>query len=145
MPSGNQQSIIVSGALCRLYVNNTVYKVAQSVSIELDNGTSPRYGINSPDPQELVSTQRSVRGSVKQIRVKQSGGLQGSNALPLFSDLAAGNYVSLRLEDRSTGETLWSLPKARIGKITESVQTKGLYLISFDFVGILLYYPLDLS
>lgn len=140
-----QQSLLVTGALCRLYLNNKIFTVTQSISIELDQGTYPVYGINSPDAQELATGQRSIRGTVKGVRVKQSGGLQGSNAIPLFSDLAAGSMISLRLEDRSTNETLFSIPKCRIVRITESVQAKGLYLISFDFVGILLHYPLDLS
>lgn len=141
----NLNSLIVTAPLCRLWVNNKIYPVTQSVSIELDQGTYPIYGINSPDPQELATGQRSVKGSVKGVRIKNSGGLQGVNLIPLFSDLAAGNYVSLRLENRADGETIWSIPKARVGKISESVQTKGIYLISFDFTGMLLYYPLDLA
>lgn len=141
-----QQSLIVSGALVRLYINNKVFSVAQSVSIARQTGEYEIYGINSPDPQEIAGGgQRSVRGSCKGVRVKNSGGLQGSNATPLFSDGAASNYISLRLEDRSTGETIWSLPKAKISNISESVAIKGIYQISFDFTGQLLFWPLDLS
>lgn len=141
-----QQSLITTGALCRLYVNNTAYSVAQSVSLEYDTGEYSIYGINSPDPQEIAGGgQNSVRGSVRGVRVKQSGGVQGSGLRPLFSDRAASNYVSLRLENRQTGETLWSIPKAKVSKVSETVQTKGLYLVSFDFVGQILFWPLDLT
>lgn len=141
-----QQSIILSGALVRLYVNNTVYKVAQSVSLELDTGEYAIYGINSPYPQELAGGgQVATRGSVRGLRVKQSGGVQGQNLRPLFSDIAASNYVSLRLEDRSTGETIWSIPKAKITKVNEAGQIKSTYKVNFDFVGQVLFWPLDLA
>lgn len=140
------QSLIVTGALCRLYVNNKVYSVAQSVSMEMTTGEYEIFGINSNSAQEIAGGgQRTIRGSCKGVRIKNSGGLQGVNLIGLFSDAAASNYVSLRLEDRSTGETLWSIPKAKVSKISEAVQTKGIYLISFDFIGQILLYPLDLS
>ena len=139
-------SLIVTGALCRLYVNNKVFSVAQSVSINQQTGEYEIFGINSPNPQEIAGGgQISVKGSCKGVRIKNSGGLQGVNARPLFSDAAASNYVSLRLEDRSTGETIWSIPKAKLTNISESVAIKGVYQVNFDFVGQILFWPLDLS
>ena len=142
----SQKSLIVTGGLVRLYVNNRVYSVAQSVSVTQQTGEYEIFGINSPNPQEIAGGgQISVKGSCKGVRIKQSGGLQGSNARPLFSDAAASSYISLRLEDRSTGETIWSIPKAKISNINESVAIKGVYQASFDFIGQILYWPLDLS
>ena len=139
-------SIIVTGPLCRLYVNNKVFSVTQSVSLTQQTGEYEIFGINSPYPQEIAGGgQVSTKGSAKGVRVKNSGGLQGHNLRPLFSDIAASNYVSLRLEDRSTGETIWSLPKAKLSNISESVAIKGIYQVSFDFVGQILFWPLDLS
>ncbi len=141
-----QQSIIVSGALVRLYVNNVIYPVTQSVSVSIDTGEYSIYGINSPYPQEIAGGgQNSVRGSATVVRAKNSGGVQAVNLRPLFSDLGASNYVALRLEDRSSGETLWSIPKAKISNVKETVAAKGIYHISFDFTGQILYWPLDLS
>jgi hypothetical protein len=140
------QPIVISGGLIRLYVNNHVYAVTQSVSLTQQTGEYEIYGINSPYPQEIAGGgQVSTKGSVKGVRVKNSGGLQGVNLRPLFSDIAASNYVSLRLEDRSTGETIWSIPKAKVSNINESVATRGIYQVSFDFTGQVLFWPLDLS
>jgi hypothetical protein len=142
----NQQSLIVSAALCRFYINNTIYRVTQDVSVSEDTGEYSIYGINSPYPQEIAAGgQNVVKGTAAVVRVKNSGGLQGVNARPLFSDLAASPYVSLRLEDRSTGETLWSIPKAKISNVKQSVSKKGIYHISFDFIGQIMYGGLDLS
>ena len=141
-----QQSLIVAGAQVRLYLNNRVYSVAQSVSLDEDTGEYAIFGINSPNPQEIAGGgQINVRGSIKGVRIKNSGGIQGVNGRPLFSDVAASSYVSLRLEDRSTGETIWSIPKAKITKINESVAIKGTYKVNLEFIGQILYWPLDLS
>ena len=138
------QPLVIAGAKCRIFINNICYSVSQSVSVEVDNGTYSIYGINAPYAQEVGSGQVSIRGSIRGIRTRSSGGLQGINAIPLFSNIASGNYVSIRLEDRQSGETLWSCPKCRVSKISETVQTKGLYFISFDFIAQMIYYPLDL-
>jgi hypothetical protein len=141
-----QQSLVVTAALARLFVNNKVYPVCQSVSISEDTGEYAIYGINSNFPQEIAGGgQNRVTGNAGIIRTKNSGGLQGVNARPLFSDLAASSYVSLRLEDRSTGETLWSIPKAKLSNIKETVTMKGIYKITFDFIGQIKFGPLDLS
>lgn len=141
-----QQSLIVQAGTCRLYINNKIYPVTQNISVSEDTGEYAIYGINSPNPQEIAGGgQNSVKGSAGILRTKNSGGLQGVNARPLFSDLAASSYISLRLEDRSTGETLWSIPKAKITNIKESVAIKGIYRITFDFIGMIKYGPLDLS
>ena len=138
--------LVISSGLTRLYINNRIFTTTQTVSMENQTGEYEIFGINSPYPQEIAGGgQRTVRGSVSGVRTKNSGGLQGSNALPLFSDVAASNFISLRLEDRSSGETLWSIPKAKISNVNESISIKGVYKISFQFIGQILFYPLDLS
>lgn len=139
-------SIVVSAALCRFYINNVIYSVTQDVSVNIDMGIISTYGINSPYAQEITTGgQYSVKGSAGVVRTKNSGGLQSTNAVQLFSNLGSTNFSSLRLEDRSTGELLWSIPKAQISNIKESVSKKGIYHITFDFIGQMLFYPLDLS
>ena len=79
------QPLVISGALVRLYVNNRVYSVAQSVTLDMDTGEYEIRGINPPYPQEIAGGgQVQVKGSVKGIRIKNSAGVQGSNARPLF-------------------------------------------------------------
>lgn len=144
--ANQQQSLIVTAALTRFYVNNVAYRVTTDVSVNEDIGVNSVYGINSPYPQEIYTGgQNVVKGSASVVRTRNSGGLQATGAVQLFNNLGATNYVSLRLEDRSTGETIWSITKAQISNIRETVSKKGIYHISFDFVGQILYYPLDLS
>jgi hypothetical protein len=142
----NQQSLIVTAALCRFYINNVVYKVTQDVTVNIDVGAYSIYGINSPYPQEIATGgQNVVRGTAGVVRTRNSGGLQATSGVQLFSNLGSTNYSALRLEDRSSGETIWSIPKAQVSNIKESVSKKGIYHITFDFIGQILFYPLDLS
>lgn len=141
-----QNNLVISSGLTRLWINNRILTTTQTVSMQNNTGSYEIFGINSPYPQEIAGGgQRTVRGKISGIRTKNSGGLQGWGALPLFSDIAASNYVTLRLEDRSTGETLWSIPKCQIIDVDESISIKGVYRISFSFSGQILFYPLDLS
>jgi len=141
-----QNQLVISSGLTRLYINNKILTTTQTVSMENQTGEYEIWGINAPYPQEIAGGgQRSVRGTISGVRTKNSGGLQGVGAIPLFSDVAASNYVSLRLEDRSTGETLWSIPKCKLSNVQETISIKGTYKITFQFIGQILFYPLDLS
>ena len=141
------QPLVIAGGSVRLYINNVVYSVAQSVSLEVTTGEYAIYGINAPYAQELAGGgQVSVSGSIKGVRINNSGGIQGSvNGRPLFSDVAASNYISIRVESRKTGELLWSVPKAKITKTSDVIATKQVYSLSLEFIAQIAFFPLDLS
>lgn len=139
-------SIVVVGAAARLFVNNVIYTVTQSVSVTEVIGAYPIYGINSPYPQEIATGgQNMVTGTVEGIRIRGMDSLQSANLLSLFQNLAATNYCSLRLENRQTGETIWSIQKAQVKDVMETVKAKGTMHFNFSFIGQIIYRPLDLS
>lgn len=129
------QSTILTGAHIRLYINNALYKVAQTVSFTIDYSEQEIYGIDSAYPQEIAVTRISVRGSIAGLRVKNSGGLQAANMRPLFSDIAASPYVSIRIQDRQSGEDILFIPNAKITKESHVISTKSTYKLNCDFVG----------
>lgn len=137
--------LVMTGAQIKLYLNNKFYKQVQAVSLVIDYGETERYGIDSPWPQEIAGTKVSVRGSVTGLRIKLSGGLQGSNLRPLFSDMAASPYISIRIQDRSTGEDIVFIPKAKVTKENHTVPAKGSYKLNFDFAGVIPLMALDRS
>jgi hypothetical protein len=138
--------LVIAAASVRLYVNNTIYPVTQSVSINQDTGEYAIFGINSPYPQEIAGGgQNVVKGSATLIRTHNSGGIQAVNLRPLFSDIVSSEYVSLRLEDRQTSETLWSVPKAKITSVSETVAAKGTYHISISWTAQMMFWTLDLT
>lgn len=139
------QSLVLTGANIKLYINNKVYNVVQSISLNIDYGETEIYGIDALYPQEIAPTRVSVRGNVSGIRVKLSGGLQASNLRPLFMDLAAAPYVSLRITDRYSGEDIIFIPNAKVTRESHTIATKSTYKLSFDFVGQIPLMALDRS
>jgi hypothetical protein len=139
------RSFVLTGAHIVLYINNKVYKPTQGVSFNIDYGETEIYGIDAAYPQEIAPTRITVRGSVNGIRVKMSGGLQGENARPLFTDIAASPYISLRIHDRDSGEDILLIPNAKITRESHQIATKSTYKLSFDFVGMIPLMALDRS
>lgn len=139
------QPIVLTGAHIKLYINNQVYKLVQSISITVDYGEQEIYGIDAEHAQEIAPTRLSVRGSVNGLRVKNSGGLQAQNMRPLFVDLIASPYISIRIQDRSTGEDILFIPNAKVSSETHSIATKSTYKMNFNFVGQVPLFALDRS
>lgn len=137
--------IVLVGAHIKVYINNQVYKVTQSISFTIDYGEEEIYGIDAAHAQEIAPKRLSVRGSVQGLRIKNSGGLQASNMRPLLQDLMASPYISIRIQDRSTGEDILYIPQAKVSQETHSIASKSSYKMTFNFVGQVPYFALDRS
>lgn len=127
------------------YINNQIYKVTQALTLEVDYNEESVYGIDCPWPQEVMPGKVMIRGSVKGLRIKNSGGLQGSNMRPLFTDLAASPYVSIRIQDRTTNEDIALIVNAKISNEMHSMTAKGMYRLDFNFIGQQILWALDRS
>jgi len=139
------QALVLSGANIKLYVNNQVYNVVQSVSFSIDYGETEIYGIDAAYAQEIAPTKVTVKGSVNGLRLKLSGGLQAKNMRPLFQDLAASPYISLRITDRYSGEDIIFIPNAKVTRETHTIAGKSTYKLNFDFAGQVPLMALDRS
>lgn len=137
------QQLTLSGAAIKLYVNNKLYKTVQSISLSIDYGESEIYGIDSPYPQEIAPGRITVRGSVSGIRLKNSGGLQASDLRPAFNDTTASPYISIRIQDRATGEDIVFIPKAKVTRENHAISTKSTYKLNFDFTGQVPFFSMD--
>lgn len=135
--------IILVGAHIKVYINNQVYKTVQSITLTVDYGEQEIYGIDALHAQEIAPTRLSVRGSVQGLRVKNSGGLQAQNMRPLFIDLLASPYISIRIQDRSTGEDILYIPQCKVSQESHSMATKTTYKMNFNFVGQVPLFALD--
>lgn len=136
-------SVTLAGPHILIYLNNKVYPVVQSIAFTVDYGEEGIYGIDSPYPQEIAGGKVMVKGSVKGLRTKYSGGLQAFNIRPAFTDMAASPYISIRITDRSTGEDILLLTNAKCTNEQHSVSVKGIYRLSFDFIGQIPLFALD--
>jgi hypothetical protein len=139
------KSLVLTGAHIKLYINNKVYKEVQSISLSIDYGETEIYGIDAAYPQEIAPTKITVRGSCTGIRVKLSGGLQSANMRPLFQDIAASPYISIRIQDRDSSEDIVFIPNCKVTRESHSIATKATYKLSFDFVGQIPLMALDRS
>lgn len=139
------KAVTLSGALCRIYINGKIYKEAQSVSYGIDHGISEIFGIDSSFPQELSDGRKTVSGTVNGIKIRYSGDLQAYNAVSLTKDILGNPYISIRIEDRSTGETLLFVPNARIVSEQMGIATRRTVTYSFNFKGLVGFRPLDLA
>lgn len=137
------RSLVLTGAHIKLYINNKVYKEVQSISLNIDYGETEIYGIDAEYAQEIAPTKISVRGTVNGIRLKMSGGLQASNLRPLFTDVAASPYISIRIQDRDSQEDILFIPNAKVTRESHSIATKSTYKITFDFIGQIPLFALD--
>lgn len=137
------KSVTLSGAHIKLYINNDIYPVVQSVTFSVDYGEYPIYGIDAPHAQELGPGKIEVRGNIQGLRTKHSGGLQAANARTLFNHAASSPYVSIRIQDRSTGEDILFVPNAKITRENHSISIKNTYKLNFDFIGQIPLFALD--
>lgn len=137
------QSIILAAPNIRVYINGKVYKEMQSITFSVDYGESEIYGIDSPWAQEIALTKVTIRGSVRGLRIKNSGGLQAKSMRPLFSDIAASPYLSIRVNDLTTGEDILLLQTAKVTRESHTIETKRIYHMDFDFIAQIPLFSLD--
>lgn len=136
-------SYVLTGAHIKLYINNILYREVQGLSFSIDYGETELYGIDSAYPQEIVPGKAMVRGSVSGIRLKYSGGLQGKNMRPLFNQLQSSPYISIRIQDRQSGEDIALFTQAKVTKESHAIATKSTYKLSFEFVAMIPLMALD--
>ena len=137
------QPLTLTGAHINFFINEKLYKVAQNVTLEVDYGEYAIFGIDSSWAQDIAGGQASVKGSVKGLRLKYSGGLQADNIRPSVTDLAASPYITIRIQDRSTGEDIALIMHAKCSRESHVMSTKGSYKLNFDFIGKMVLFALD--
>lgn len=135
----------LTGSHIKLYINGTLYKNVQGVSLTIDYGEKPIYGIDCPYPQEIAPGQVMLNGSISGIRLKNSGGLQGAGMRPLFQDIAASPYISIRIQDRQSMEDIIFIPNAKVTRESHSIGVKSTYKMNIDFIGQVPMFSLDRS
>ncbi len=138
-------SKVVSGALVKVWLNGNVFSEIDQISWSINYGEEAIYGIDSPFPQGIASNRVSTTGSISGLRVKYSKGLQGKGAIPPIVDLLKAPYISIRIEDKTTGENLLFIPDAKIVNQNVQVAARGVLRMNLSFTGLVPFETLDLS
>lgn len=136
-------SVVLTGAHVRIYINNLAYNSVQSVSYTIDYSESAIYGIDSSWPQEIASGRCSITGQIQGLRVKGISGLQGIKGTSLFRDIQSAPYISIRIQDRQSGEDLLFIPYAKIKNESNQISIKNTVKMNFTFEGLVPYQPAD--
>lgn len=139
------QSVVLTGASCRLYIGGKAYPEVQQISYTLDYGEKEIFGIDSIFPQEIATTRISVQGSITGVRVKLSGGLQGKDIITNINKRVFAPYVSLEIRDRQSDMKLIFIPQCKVTTQTVRISSKRVVVLSFNFKGIIPYEPLDMD
>jgi len=135
---------VLRGADVLVYINGQKYTQVREVRYAMDYGEYEIYGVDDPFPQEIAPGGRiSYRGSVSGLKLRADGGLQGAGIRGIITSVLETPYISLRIKDRATGEDLVYSTKTKVSNESWSVPSKGIVVVSFNFIGAKPYQPLD--
>lgn len=135
----------IQGASVKVFINGKVFGEIQEITWTSDYAEQEIYGVDSLFPQEITPTKVATSGSVRGLRIRQTNGLQSIRARPVLSELLSSPYISIRIQDRLTGEDLAFFPRAKIGSESCTVAAKGVLSLSFQFRALSMLQPLDRS
>lgn len=139
------QSVVLSGANCKVFIGGKLYPEVQQITYTHDYGEQETYGIDSPFPQEIATTRISVQGTVSGVRLKLSGGLQGKDIVTKINQRLFAPYVSFEVRDRQSETKIIFIPQCKITSENVQIMAKGVVKLNFNFKGIIAYNPLDIN
>lgn len=135
--------MVLNGALVKIFINNRLYGAAQQIQYTIDYGENAIFGIDSTWPQEIASARTTVKGQISALRMQGSSGSQGFQATPLFREIQSSPYISIRIQDRISGEDILFVPYAKVSSESISIGIKNTVKVTLAFEGIAPYQPLD--
>lgn len=138
------QSIVLSGAKIKAYFGGTLLKELQSISYTVDWGETAIYGCDSAFPQEVCTTQVSVKGSGTIYYVQGNQGLAGKEIRSRVNEILHAPYISMRIKDRQFNEDIFFCPQIKVTSESMQITAKGTCKIQFNFIGIIPYMAADL-
>ncbi len=139
------KSVVLRGADCKLYLAGNLYSEVQNITYIIDYGEIEIFGVDSVNPQEIATTRITIQGTINGVRVRNSGGLQGSAARPYILESLYGPYISLRIKDRNSGEEIIYMPQIKVTREQMTIQAKGVVKLNFSFKAMIAYGPLDMN
>lgn len=127
---------VVRSLDCVLYINGRIFGVTTGIDWESSTGAQARFGIDQQTPFEILSTQATIKGTVKCLRQHNTAGVEGVGITPVEDQLSMSRYFFLQLVDRQTDTVILQVPKACMVDQRWSVSTRGIMTGSFTFEGL---------
>lgn len=141
--AGNQAQTL-TGARAKLYINEKLIGLATDCSWSLPYGMEPVHTLGRYEPQEIVPvSQEAIEVSMNGMRVVNNGPHQGfdgnvdtAKLVPVLKDLLNNKDITIRIEDRQTGEEIMRVAQCRSRGYSSQVGAKGMVTYSMNFIGI---------
>lgn len=130
------RSMTIPGSAVKVKIDGKTLPSITSMSWQIDYGEKAIYGIDSEFPQEIATTKHTIRGTVQNVRVRFSKGLQGIDAVPTITNFLTGKYHEMRVIDRQTNKELLVVEGMKVANQNYNIPTKGVVTFSFSFIGI---------
>jgi hypothetical protein len=141
------QNTVQHGSNLKVVINNKTLGLVTGFTYSIDYGRKSLRGVDNPFPQEIVSGQQTVRGTVSCVRLKgvslenigvvtsqfDSISTMGDNKSGTIGQMAADPYISIALVDRGNDEAVFRVDMASITSQQWSVGARGLMTGSFEF------------
>lgn len=106
----------ITGSDAKVYVNGSMFGIAEGYSFAISDGTTEIRGLDSPLPFELAETTYSVTGTMNLYRLRGGGGIEGRGLTALPDQLPYLKYISMRLVDRYTDSTIFESNYVRVSR-----------------------------
>lgn len=129
---------VISGAACRLLVNNQPMGTITAISYRRSQGFRPIYGIDDPLPQEIAITGRyMVEGRIQGLRTRFGRGFDGAGIVNASSiaDYFNQKLCVIELYDRASGQLIGRIEKVLFHSDTVTVSARGVINIDASFIG----------
>lgn len=146
------KAFTVSGARLKLLINGRTIGFVTGFNWNIDYGKKAIRGIDSPFPQEIAPGQQTLRGSIRCIRLKDIGDLEGygivaeqsptntsninqtsNSATSRLSDVQIEKYINITMIDVGSEKVIFKADKATILSQSWGVTAKTIMEGSFDF------------
>lgn len=129
------QTKSLKGADIKVYVNGKLYPVVVSIRWAASSGRQAIACIDRSTPVELASGGTSIKGTLEILRLRNSGGIQGSGIAAPEDKVLLERYWSLTVIDRLSDSVILQIDEASVVDENWSVG-RGLISGSFSFEGI---------
>ena len=128
------RTVVAAGVA--LHINGKVYGRVTSFSWSSATPRTPKYGIDSTDPFEMMPTITRVQGRIGLVRTVGDGGAEGAAIATRFANLPREKYFSLALVETKSDTVLFEANSCSVISQSWQVPTKGLVTGEVEFTAL---------
>lgn len=136
MANTGLQQVLQTGAGVVIRANNTsILGFATGLTFTRTLSIKAVHGVDSFQPSELIPSSYQINGTLTGIRIRDSGGLDGTGLMnaSTVNSIFNQQYVVLEIVDRLTGVTIYKFIDTLFDSDSWSIQNKQVISFSANF------------